>query len=333
MRDDRYGVEILGSGSAVPPGTLSNHDLEQMIDTSDEWIRQRTGVRIRHKCDPDKGEGTLSLSTEAMRRALENAKVDARELDLLIVASVTGEMSFPSTACRVTDALGAAPAGAFDVLAACSGFVYGLNLSESLIASGRYETIGIVGCDAMSTVMDYSNRKTCVLFGDAAGAVVVRKTDDRNRGCMYQAMNADGSGWHHLYCARDPRHAPEGADWNEVKLNYLQMNGPEVYKFAVQTFQKALKDALEACHLSVGDIKMLIAHQSNARIIESAKQKMGLPDEKVIINIDEYGNSSAGSVPLCFDQLWRAGRIGPGDIVVMVAFGAGMTWASSVWRL
>jgi len=332
-RESTHGVAILGCGSAVPEGLLSNVDLEKVIDTSDDWIRQRTGVTVRRKCDPARGEGTLSLSTEALRKALDDAGLAGSDLDLVIVATVTGEMTFPSTACRVADAVGANPAGAFDLLAACSGFVYALNVAESLVAGGRYRTIGVVGCDAMSTVMDYTNRRTCILFGDAAGAVVVQQTEDRSRGCLYQAMNADGSRWHHLYCARAEHHAPKDADWNEVKLNYLQMNGPEVYKFAVSTFQSALTEALERNHLAVGDISMLIAHQSNARIIESAKKKLGLPDEKVYVNIDRYGNSSAGSVPLCFDELWRAGRIRQGDIVVMVAFGAGMTWGTNVWRV
>lgn len=328
-----FGVRILGCGSALPSGTLSNHDLEEILDTSNDWIVKRTGVEVRRKCDVSKGEGTLSLSIEALTKAIEDAGIQPSELDLVIVATVTGEMTFPSVACRVADAVGASPAGAFDLLAACSGFVYGLNLAESLIRAGRYRTIGIVGCDAMSTIMDYSNRKTCILFGDAAGAVVVRRSDNPAEGCMFQSMNSDGSRWHNLYCARREIDAPADADWNEAKLNYLQMDGAEVYKFAVTTFQSALEEALEANHLTVGDIKMLIAHQSNARIIESAMRRLNLPPEKVYINIDRYGNSSAGSVPLCFDELWKAGRIGRGDIVVLVAFGAGMCWASSVWRL
>lgn len=330
---DPYGVKIVGCGSAVPEGTLSNRDLEKVIDTSHDWIQQRTGVEIRRRCDAEKGESNSWLSTRALQAAIDDAKIDPSEIELVIVATVTGEMTFPSTACRVADNVGASPAGAFDLLAACSGFVYALNCAESLIASGRYKTIGVVGCDVMSSVMDYSNRKTCILFGDAAGAVVLQATEDTTRGCLYQAMNSDGSRWHHLYCARNEWDAPQDADWNEVKLNYLQMNGPEVYKFAVSTFQSALTEALEKNHLTVGDITMLIAHQSNARIIESAKRKLKIPDDKVYINIDRYGNSSAGSVPLCFDELWKSGRIKDGDVIVMVAFGAGMTWATNVWRV
>jgi len=329
----RHGVRIIGSGSAVPDKVVTNDDLKKFCDTDDEWIFQRTGIRSRRMSDPSAGEGTFLLSKRALEAAIQDAGISPKEIDLVIVATISGEMLCPSTACRVADAVGATPAGAFDLAAACSGFVYGLNIADSLVRAGNYRTIAVVGCDAMSSVMDYSNRKVCILFGDAAGAVIVRRTDDPSLGCMYQTMSSDGSLWEHLYLPRQESDVPKGADWNEVKIDKLQMNGAEVYKFAVSKFQAALTDALEKNHLTVGDIRMVIAHQSNARIIESAKAKLKLPDDKVYINIDRYGNSSAGSVPLCFDELRRAGRIKSGDIVILAAFGAGMTWASSVWRL
>lgn len=327
------GVKIIGSGSAVPEGIVSNADLERLIDTNDEWIVQRTGIHERRKCDPDKGEGVIWLSTTALQKAIDNARIDAKEIDLIILGSITAEMRCPSTACRVADNVGATNAGAFDILAACSAYVYGINLAESLIRAGHYNTIAVIGSDALTTVSDYSNRKLCILFGDAAGAVILRGDDDNTRGCLHQRMYADGSHWKDLYMPTHARDVPEGADWNEIKLNYLQMNGSEVYKFAVNKFQESLLEALNACNLTVDDVKMFISHQSNLRILESTKRRLKLSDDKLYINIHKYGNTSAGSVGLCFDELWHAGKIGPGDTVVFIAIGGGLTWATSVWRL
>lgn len=194
MSDRRFGTRILGTGSAVPEGVLTNADLEKILDTSDEWIRQRTGIRKRHICDPERGEGNLKLCIRAMDRALEDSDLEGADLDLLIVATVTGEMTCPSTSCRVSDAIGCKQTGAFDVLAACSGFVYGLNVAESMIQSGRYKTIGVVGCDTLSDISDYTDRSVSILLGDAAGAVVMQRAeDDTEVGCMHQLLGADGS--------------------------------------------------------------------------------------------------------------------------------------------
>lgn len=318
----------------MPDGVLSNADLERMLDTSDEWIAQRTGIRRRHKCDPEKGENTQMLCRLAIERALEDSGLSGADLDLLIIATVTGDMTCPSTSCRVAHEIGAKKAGAFDVLAACSGFVYALNVGESMIQSGRYRTVGVIGCDTLSTISDYTNRRVCILCGDAAGAVVLQRDDENPEvGCLHQILQADGSKWHDLYIPRKESDVPADADWNEVKLNYLQMNGRDVYKFAVVRFQRTVQQVLKENNLSVDDVKMLIPHQSNLRIIESTMERLKLPAEKVCINIDEYGNSSSGSVPLCFDQMRKAGKIERGDLVILVAFGGGLTWASSLWRL
>jgi 3-oxoacyl-[acyl-carrier-protein] synthase-3 len=253
---------------------------------------------------------------------------------MVIFATVTAEMTCPSNACRVALELGATPAGAFDLVAACCGFVYALNVGESLVRSGRHKAVGVIGCDAMSTVCDYTERSVSILFGDAAGAVVLKRDDvDPSVGCLYQTLHSDGSMWESLYMPRRANEVPAHEVENPIRLGCLRMNGREVYKFAVNKFREVIEDALCKTGLSVDQIAQFVCHQSNVRIIDAAKEKIGLPDDKVYINIDKFGNSSAGSVGLCFDQLWQSGKVKRGDHVVFVAFGGGLTWASSVWKL
>ncbi len=332
MTVSQFGVKIIGSGSAVPPGVLTNEDFTKFLDTDDEWIAQRTGIRERHVCDPSKGEGVTQLCTEAVTKALKDSNISADELDLLIVATVTGDMSCPSTACRITNNIGAT-CGAFDVGAACSGFVYALNVGEMIVRSGQYKTIAVIGCDTLSTIADYTSRRVSILCGDAAGAVILRQNDDPSVGSLYHTLGADGTKWADLYIPRKVRDVPEGADWNEVRLDYLQMNGREIFKFAVTKFQAIIRELLEKNNLTPDDITLLMPHQSNLRIIEATKNKLKFPDDKVYVNIDRYGNSSSGSVPLVFDQARKEGRFGDGDLVILLAFGGGLTWASSLWRI
>lgn len=328
-----FGVRIAGSGSCVPDQVLTNHDLEQILDTSDEWIVQRTGISERRIVNPEK-ENTFSLSVEAVRHALNDAGMKPEELDMIVMGTVTAEMTCPSNACRIADTIGAAPAGAFDLVAACSGFVYSLNVGEALIRSGRYRNVAVIGCDTMSTIVDYDDRSVSILFGDAAGSVILSREDaDPSVGCLYQSMNADGHMWPSLYIPRRCVDVPKEDMENPIRLGNLRMNGREVYKFAVTKFREVIEGALAETGLAIDDIAQFVCHQSNIRIIEAAKEKIGLPDEKVHINIDRYGNSSAGSVGLCFDQVWQAGKIKRGDHVVLVAFGGGLTWASSVWKV
>lgn len=328
-----FGVRIAGVGSAVPDRVLSNFDLEKMMDTSDEWIVQRTGIRERRVVDP-KTQGTYTLGRDALKRALEDAGMQGSDLDMVIFATVTAEMTCPSNACRAALDVGAAPAGAFDLVAACCGFVYALNVGESLIRSGRHRNVAVIGCDAMSTVCDYSERSVSILFGDAAGAAILSRDDSNPTiGCVYQTLHSDAHMWESLYMPRRCQEIPEKDRDNPIKLGCLRMNGREVYKFAVNKFREVIEDALEKTGLTVDQISQFICHQSNVRIIDAAKERLGLPDEKVHINIDRFGNSSAGSVGLCFDQLWRSGKVKRGDYVVFVAFGGGLTWASSVWKL
>jgi 3-oxoacyl-[acyl-carrier-protein] synthase III len=327
-----FGVRIAGVGSAVPERVLTNAHLEQIIETSDEWIVQRTGVRERRICDP-RTEGTYTLSRDAFASALASAGTPPSELDLVIVATCTQGMTCPSIACRIAAALGAVPAPAFDLVAACSGFVYSLNVADSLVRSGRHRKVAVVGCDAMSTVIDFSERSVSILFGDAAGAVIMERDPNPALGCIYQAMGADGRNWQSLYLPQREREVPEHDCDNPIRMGCLRMNGREVFKFAVTKFREVIEDALEKTGLTPDKVSQFICHQSNVRIIEAAKEKLGLRDDQVYVNIDRFGNSSSGSVGLCFDQLWKAGKVKRGDIVVMVAFGGGLTWASSVWQL
>ena len=326
------GVRIAGVGSAVPARVLTNADLEKIMDTSDEWIVQRTGIHERRIVDQP-AQGTFTLSCDALSRALEDAGMKANELDLVIVASVTGEMTCPSVAARVSAEVGATPAGAFDLVAACSGFVYSINVADSLVRSGRFDAIGVVGCDAMSTVIDYSDRSLSILFGDAAGAVILTRDEDHALGCLYQTMFADGSNWESLYMPRREHEIPQWDSENAIRIGCLRMRGREIYKFAVVKMRQMIQEALDETGLCPSQISQFICHQSNVRIIEAARDKLALPPEKVYINIDKYGNSSAGSVGLCFDQLWRAGKIKRGDTVLFLAIGGGLTWATSVWKL
>lgn len=332
MNQAACGVKIAGTGSAVPDRVLTNADLEKILDTSNEWIVQRTGIHERRVVDP-KTQGTFTLARDALKAAIHDAGMKPTDLDLIINASVSSEMTCPSNACRIAHELGTAPAGAFDLVAACSGYVYALNVGESMIRSGRYNTIGIIGGDAMSTIVDYDDRAVSILFGDAAGAAILTRDPNPDLGCLYQSLHADGTMWESLYMPRREQDIPEKDRDNPIKMGCLRMNGREVYRFAVTKFREVIEDALEQTGLAIDDVSQFVCHQSNIRIINAAKEKLGLPDDKVHINIDRYGNSSAGSVGLCFDQLWKAGKIKRGDIVVLVAFGGGLTWASSVWRV
>ncbi|MBM4112623.1 MAG: ketoacyl-ACP synthase III [Phycisphaerae bacterium] len=326
------GVRLLGTGSAVPPAELTNKDLEKILDTTDEWIHQRTGITARRICDPGR-EGTYTLARDAVSRALEASKRRAEDLDLVICATCTAEMTCPSTACRITGALGATRAGAFDLTAACSGFVYAMNVADTLIRSGRFQRIGVVGADAMSTMVDYTDRSVSILFGDAAGAAILEADPDPSRGCIHQTLSADGSDWRTLYMPRRCQEIPPGEESNPIRLGYLRMHGREVFRFAVTKFREVIEEALSATKLTPDDVSQFICHQSNRRIIETAIEKIGLPRDKVHVNIDRYGNSSAGSVGLCLDELWRAGKIPQGRPMILVAFGGGLTWASSVWNV
>jgi 3-oxoacyl-[acyl-carrier-protein] synthase-3 len=327
-----FGVRIAGTGSAVPAQVLTNADLARMVETDDDWIFQRTGIRERRISNPET-EGTYALSREALKAAIAAAKIDPTSIDLVICGTCTMEMTCPSTACRVAAAVGAMPAAAFDLVAACCGFVYSLNVADALVRSGSFRTVAVIGCDAMSTAIDYTDRGTSILFGDAAGAAILTRDPDRTKGCMYQHMGADGRDWSSLYIPRRQCDVPAKDAGNTNRMAKLRMEGREVFKFAVNKFREVIEDAMAKTNLGVNDIGQVICHQSNVRIIDAARERIGFDPAQVYVNIDRFGNSSAGSVGLCFDQLWKAGKVPCEKPVVFVAFGGGLTWASSVWQL
>ena len=325
------GVRFAGTGVALPKRVVTNDDLAKTVDTNDEWIAQRTGIRQRHVAD--NGTGVLELGKQALEDAMAQAGITADELDLVICATITPEMCCPSTAARIADAVGATPAGAFDVSAACSGFVYGLNMADSLIRSGMYKHIAVIGAETLSRITDWKDRRTCVLFGDGAGAAVLSAGDDADAGSIYHTMSSDGAGWVHLYAPRTEHDIPENDSVFSGAYDTLQMNGREVYKFAVTTLVSTITKTLDACGTDPSDIAVIVPHQSNARILESARDKLGLTEQQLYINIDRYGNTSAASVPICTHELREAGRIKEGDLVLFVALGGGLTWASNLWRM
>ena len=326
-----YGAIITGTGSYVPEKRLTNDDLSKMVDTNDEWITQRTGIRERRIAGP--GESTATIATAAARRALESAGVEPHELDLIVCGTISPEMTFPSTACFVAASLGLNSTPAFDVTAACSGFIYTLETAASFIkAGGRYRNVLVIGAETLSRLTDYKDRASCILFGDGAGALVLQRSNDSGRGVIYSSLHADGNGWEMLCCRPGSRYPLDEAMLASGG-QYMKIKGREVYKFAVQRFEELIEDAMRKCELTADRIKLIVPHQVNKRIIDSAMEKLGLGPEKAYVNIDKYGNTSAASIPIALDEAWRAGRISKGDIIVLVAFGAGLTWANAVIRI
>jgi len=324
-----YRAVIIGHGSFAPAKKLTNQDLAKMVDTSDEWITSRTGIKVRHITTDN--ETTAFLATEAAKRALAEANLDAAELEIIIVATITPEMVFPSTASFVQRSLRAKKACVFDLGAACSGFIYGLSITQQFLESGRYKNSLVIGAETLTKITNWSDRTSCILFGDGAGAVVLQRTNDKHRkGILYSTMSSDGDRWEALNCQAYGSRYPADKDLDDPNKIYMEIKGREVYQQAVRRIVEAVTECLEACNLTIDDIAMVISHQMNARIIESAAKRLQLPAEKVFLNITEYGNTSAASVPIAFDECVRAGKIKRGDIVIFVAFGAGLTWGANV---
>ncbi|OHB59088.1 MAG: 3-oxoacyl-ACP synthase [Planctomycetes bacterium RBG_13_44_8b] len=327
--DSAFRAVIAGTGSAIPQKQLTNEDLTKMVETSDEWITTRTGIKVRHIAAQE--ETTASLSVEAAKKALQQAGISAEDLELIIVATVTPEMVFPATACFVQDALGAKKAWAFDLSAACSGFVYALSIAQHFMISGKYDNILVIGAETLSKITDYKDRTSCILFGDGAGAAIVKRGSlNGPRGVFYSTNGSDGSGWTSLRCPAYGSKYPADRPLENPNDIYMQINGREVYQLAVRKIVETVEDCMAHCDLSIDDIKLVIPHQMNARIIESVAKRLELADEKVFINIDKYGNTSAASIPIALDECMQQGRIKKGDIVVLVAFGGGLTWGANV---
>lgn len=316
---------IIGTGSYVPPKIITNKDLEKIVDTSDEWIVARTGIRERRIAEASMA--TSDMATEAARRALNSAGIKAEDIDLIIVATVTPDVNFPSTSCIVQNDIGAVNAAAFDIGAACSGFVYAIILANQFIATGMYKNVLVIGADCLSKFTNWRDRSTCILFGDGAGAVVMSRVDE-GYGILSQHMGADGSGGKFLTIEAGGSRKPASIETIEQELHYIQMDGSEVFKFAVRTMAAASEEAVRLAGLSKEDVDYLIPHQANIRIIEAARKRLNLPEDKVYVNLEKYGNMSAASVPVALDEAYSRGYIKKGDNIVMVAFGAGLTWAS-----
>ncbi len=321
------GAGIIGIGSCSPPKVLTNDDLSKIVDTSDEWIVTRTGIKERHIVE--EGVAASDLAVIASNNALKSAQISASQIDLIICATVTGDMPFPSVSCLVQDRIGAVNAAAFDLQAGCSGWVYSLTVGASFVKSGMYDKVLVIGVDILSAFTDWTDRSTCVLFGDAAGAVVLSAMNP-DEGVLGMNLGSDGSGGKLLKLEAGGSLKPASLETVQNRLHYIKMEGREVYKFAVKILGEASVKALEASGLSTSDVDLFVPHQANVRIIDAARTRLNLPPEKVFINAHSYGNTSSASIPLALDEAYNQGKVKPGDIVVVVGFGAGLTWAASV---
>ena len=318
---------IAGVGSYVPERILTNADLEKMVSTSDEWIVTRTGIRERRIAAPD--QFTSDMATIAAQRAMAQAGITADQIDLIIVATVTPDMPFPSTACLVQHKLGATRAAAFDLEAACSGFIYALEVGQQFIMSRTYDTVLVIGADKLSAITDWQDRNTCVLFGDGAGAAIMQNRPHCH-GLLTAVMGADGGKADLLSLPGGGSRSPASHSTVDGRLHYLRMEGREVFKNAVNAMLTASREALGRCELEVGHLKLIIPHQANRRIIDALGERMGARPDQVFANLDKYGNTSAASVAIALDEAVHQGRIQRGDLVMMVAFGGGLTWGAAI---
>ncbi len=321
-------VGIIGTGSYVPEDVLTNADLEKLVDTNDEWIVSRTGIKERHIA---KDMPVSELCYQAALRALEDAQVTPEELDLVIVTTSTPDYIFPATACIVADRLGAKKAAAFDQVAACSGFLYGVTTASQFIATGMYRTVLVIGADTLSKLLNWEDRSTCILFGDGAGAAVLQPVEE-GYGFLGFELGSDGSGANLLFVPAGGSKTPTTAENLAQKLNTIHMSGSGTFKFAVKIMGEASLRALEQAGLTKEDIDLLVPHQANIRIVDAAVKRLGISPDKVVVNLDRYGNMSAASIPVALDEAVKSGRINFGDVLVMVGFGAGLTWGAAVLK-
>jgi len=325
----RPRAQVTGWGKYVPEQILSNEDLSRLVETSDEWIRTRTGIAARRIAGAH--DTTASMAIRAARQALAVAGLAPQKLDLIIVATATPEHLFPATACLVQDALGAAHAGAFDLSAGCTGFIYALSVAAEMIAAGTYRNILVVGAETLSRIVNWRDRNTCVLFGDGAGAVVLQPGEGGG-GILASTLGADGSGGDLLMIPAGGSKLPAGPATFEKGQHYIHMDGREVYRFATRVIARAAREVTEAAGLKLGDVDLLIPHQANIRIIDSAVKDLGVPRDRVYVNLQRYGNTSAASIPIALCEAVEEGRLQPGDHAVLVGFGAGLTWGAVLLR-
>ena len=321
-------VIIRGTGSYAPERIVTNDDMAQIVETNDEWIRTRTGISERRFAAED--EATSDMACKAAERAINAAGIDRSEIDLIIVATMTPDMPFPSTACLVQSKMGLPNVTAFDTQAACSGFVYALSIGSAMLQSGSYKNALVIGAEKTSGILDFEDRTTCVLFGDGAGAVVLSRSEATDVGVLGCLSGSDGSNPSLLYQPGGGSAQPASDASIAARQHYLKMNGKEIFKLAVRVMGQVSVDVLEQFNLSTEDVDLVVPHQANMRIIESLAKRLGIPMEKFHNNLASYGNTSAASVPIALDEAFRAGRIQSGDYILLVAFGAGLTWASSL---
>lgn len=319
---------IVGVGSYVPKNIISNFDLEKIMDTSDEWIKTRTGIRERRIVDEN--EATSDLATKAALNAIKDANLTSEDIDLIIVATITPDMIFPSTACLVQANIKATKAACFDLEAACSGFIYGITVAKQFIESDTYKHVLVIGAEALSRILDYEDRSTAILFGDGAGAVVMGPVSEG--GVLSTSLGSDGNGKDYLNIPAGGSKTPASEDSIKNRLHFIKMAGNDVFKFAVRIMQDASVECIESANLEIQDIDYLIPHQANIRIIEASAKRLKLSMNKVYVNLDKYGNMSAASIPVALDEAYREGKIKKGDNIVLVGFGGGLTWGASVVR-
>jgi 3-oxoacyl-[acyl-carrier-protein] synthase-3 len=318
---------VVGVGSYLPERILTNAELEKLVDTTDEWITTRTGIKERRIAA--KNEATSDLATRAAVRAMAKSNVTAGQLDLIIVATVTPDMFFPSTACLVQRKIGAHRAAAFDLEAACSGFIYGLEIGQQFIMSRTYDTVLVIGAEKLSTIVDWEDRNTCVLFGDGAGAAILQNRP-HSHGLLTAVMGADGGKADVLSLPGGGSRCPATAESVKARLHYIHMDGKETYKNAVQAMYTAAQEALRRCEIHISQLKCIIPHQANRRIIDAVTERLGARPEQVFVNVDRCGNTSAASVAIALDEAVESGRIKRGDLILLVVFGAGLTWGAAV---
>lgn len=326
MNFKRQYAKIIGTGSCIPGKVLTNEDLEKMVDTNDEWIASRTGIRERRIAD--ESEATSDLASKAAINACSDAGIKPSDIDLIIVATVTPDMAFPSTACLVQKKIGAGNAAAFDIEAACTGFIYALTVAAQFIETGFYKNALVIGADVLSRITDWEDRGTCVLFGDGAGAAVIADSDED--GIISSYLASDGEGGECVTCPAGGSRMPASHDTVDKRLHYTHMSGNDVFRFAVKAMPDAISKALERCNMDVDDIDLFFPHQANIRIIESASKKLNIPAEKIALTIDKYGNTSSASIPVAMDEYSRSNRIKKGDRIALVGFGGGLTWGASI---
>ncbi len=326
----RQGLMVRGMGACLPERRVTNEDLAQRVETSDEWIHTRTGIRERRIAG--EGEDTLTMALQASRQALSRANLEPKDIDLIVLATITPAMPTPATACWLQHELGCRHIPAFDVSAACSGFVYALVTGASLMQTAGYRNVLVLGAETLSSVTDWDDRGTCILLGDGAGAAVLGPADNDSSGLYHQELGADGGGAELIWVPAGGSREPASTKTINERLHCLKMKGREVYRFAVTKMQDVVKRAVEGAGIGVEDLALVVPHQSNLRIIESAAEKLGLPRERVAINIDRCANTSAASIPLALEEAVTQGRVKRGDWVLLAGFGAGLTWGSALLR-